>query len=66
MGLEHNILRRWANRPYFKVEIASMVLGHLGFLCTLTPKERSLVFGPFLKFGHAIVDAIFVQKISNF
>jgi hypothetical protein len=31
----------------------------------LTPKERSLVFGPFLTFGQAIVDAIFVQKISN-
>jgi hypothetical protein len=23
-------------------------------------------FGPFLKFGQAIVDTIFVQKISNF
>jgi hypothetical protein len=23
------------------------------------------VFGPFLKFGQAIVDVIFVQKISN-
>jgi hypothetical protein len=33
---------------------------------TLTPKERSPFFGPFLKFGHAIVDVIFVQKISNF
>jgi hypothetical protein len=32
----------------------------------LTPKGRSLVFGPFLKFRQAIVDAIFVQKISNF
>jgi hypothetical protein len=32
----------------------------------LTPNGRSPVFGPFLKFGHAIVDAIFVQKISIF
>jgi hypothetical protein len=32
----------------------------------LTPKGRSSFFGPFLKFGQAIVDAIFVQKISNF
>jgi hypothetical protein len=32
----------------------------------LTPKGRSPVFGPFLKFGQAIVNAIFVQKISNF
>jgi hypothetical protein len=32
----------------------------------LTPKERSPFFGPFLRFGQAIVDAIFVQKISNF
>jgi hypothetical protein len=32
----------------------------------LTPKGRSPFFGPFLKFGHAIVDAIYVQKISNF
>jgi hypothetical protein len=32
----------------------------------LTPKRRSLVFGPFLKFGQFIVDAIFVPKTSNF
>jgi hypothetical protein len=32
----------------------------------LTPKRRSPFFGPFLRFGQAIVDAIFVQKISNF
>jgi hypothetical protein len=32
----------------------------------LTPKERSPIFDPFLKFGQAIIDAIFVQKISNF
>jgi hypothetical protein len=29
----------------------------------LTPKGRSPVFGLFLKFGQAIVDAIFVQII---
>jgi lysozyme family protein len=34
--------------------------------CTLTPKGRSPFFSPFLRFGQAIVDAIFVQKISNF
>jgi hypothetical protein len=33
---------------------------------TLTPKGPRPFFGPFLKFGQAIVDAIFVQKISNF
>jgi hypothetical protein len=32
----------------------------------LTPKGRSPIFGPFLKFVQSIVDAIFVQKISNF
>ena len=33
---------------------------------SLTPKGRSPVFGPFLKFVQAIVDAIFVEKISTF
>jgi hypothetical protein len=32
----------------------------------LTPKGRRPLFGPFLDIGQAIVDAIFVQKISNF
>jgi hypothetical protein len=32
----------------------------------LTPKGRSPFFGPFSRFGQAIMDAIFVQKISNF
>jgi hypothetical protein len=32
----------------------------------LTPKGPRPFFGPFLEFGQAIVDAIFVQKISNF
>jgi hypothetical protein len=34
--------------------------------CTLTPERPRPFFGPFLKFGQAIVEAIFVQKISNF
>jgi hypothetical protein len=33
---------------------------------SLTPKGQSPFFGPFLRFRQAIVDAIFVQKISNF
>jgi hypothetical protein len=32
----------------------------------LTPKHLRPFFGPILKFEQAIVDAIFVQKISNF
>jgi hypothetical protein len=32
----------------------------------LNPKGPRPFLGPFLKFGQAIVDAIFVQKISNF
>jgi hypothetical protein len=32
----------------------------------LTPKGQRPFFGPFLDIGQAIVDAIFVQKISNF
>ena len=35
-------------------------------LWTLTPKRQSLIFGPFLKFGHAIVDKIFIPKFSTF
>jgi hypothetical protein len=36
-------------------------------ICTkLTSKGPRPFFGPFLKFGQAIMDAIFVQKISNF
>jgi hypothetical protein len=37
-----------------------------GITLTLTPKGRSPFFDTFLEFGQAIVDAIFVQKISNF
>jgi hypothetical protein len=36
------------------------------FFNILTPKGPRPFFDPFLKFGQAIVDAIFVQKISNF
>jgi hypothetical protein len=32
----------------------------------LTPKGLEPIFQAFLKFGQAIMDAIFVQKISNF
>jgi hypothetical protein len=32
----------------------------------LTPKGPRPFSGPFLKLGQAIMDAIFVQKISNF
>jgi hypothetical protein len=32
----------------------------------LTPKVLETIFQAFLKFGQAIVDAMFVQKISNF
>jgi hypothetical protein len=35
-------------------------------LLNLTPKGQSPFSGPFLKFGQAIVDAIFVLKISKF
>jgi hypothetical protein len=35
-------------------------------LSMLIPNGRSPFFGPFLEFGQAIVDAIFVQKISIF
>jgi hypothetical protein len=32
----------------------------------ISPKQGSPFFGPLLKFGQVIVDAIFVQKIPNF
>jgi hypothetical protein len=32
----------------------------------LTPKGLETILHAFLKFGQAIMDAIFVQKISNF
>jgi hypothetical protein len=39
---------------------------HFDIEILLTLKGPRPFFGPFLKFGQAIVDAIFVQKISNF
>jgi hypothetical protein len=36
------------------------------FMIGLTPKVLEAIFQAFLKFGQAIVDAMFVQKISNF
>jgi hypothetical protein len=37
------------------------------YICrSLTPKGQRPFFGPFLDIGQTIVDAIFVQKISNF
>jgi hypothetical protein len=58
----------------FKSKLHLCFIFHYGLLyeLQLTPKGRSPfwpifeVFGPFLKFGQAIVDAIFVQKISTF
>jgi hypothetical protein len=32
----------------------------------LTPKVLEAIFQAFMKFGQAVVDAMFVQKISNF
>jgi hypothetical protein len=43
-----------------------MILPLLTLIVILIPKGQSPFFGPFLEFGQAIVDAIFVQKISNF
>jgi hypothetical protein len=40
--------------------------GQCPLIFYLTPKGPRPFFGPFLKFGQAIVDAIFVQKISKF
>jgi hypothetical protein len=45
-----------------KMKENSRVLGH----SRLTPKHLRPFFGPFLKFGQAIVDAIFVQKSQIF
>jgi hypothetical protein len=43
-----------------------MHVGCLRHEFVLTLKGRSSYFSPFLKFAHAIVYAIFVQKIPNF
>jgi hypothetical protein len=37
-----------------------------GLSCRLIPKRLEATFQAILKFGQTIVDAIFVQKISNF
>jgi hypothetical protein len=42
------------------------VPGIAGYAPGLTPKGRRPFFGPFLDFGQAIVDAIFVQKFKIF
>jgi hypothetical protein len=39
---------------------------HMPLCIYLTSKGLEVIFQVFLKFGQAIVDAIFVQKISNF
>jgi hypothetical protein len=57
-------LKKTLKCPYLKNNIKCVLLQEKK--TSLTPKGRSPVFGPFLKFGQAIVDAIFVQKISNF
>jgi hypothetical protein len=46
--------RKWCTFPHG-------ILTH-----TWTPKGQSPIFSPILKFGQGIVDAIFVQRISNF
>jgi hypothetical protein len=43
-----------------------VILNHIGFLSKLTPKGLEAIFQAFLKFGQAIVDAIFVQKSQIF
>jgi hypothetical protein len=49
-----------------EAEIVKSVKAELLQMGSLTPKGPGLFFGLFLKFGQAIVDAIFVQKISNY
>jgi hypothetical protein len=53
---------------FWPSKLCCLLLAHgkKTFLSTLTPKHLRPFFGPFLKFGQAIVDAILVQKISNF
>jgi hypothetical protein len=58
---QHYLLISKLDRCHFN-EGCDIILIH----AMLTPKGRSPFFGPFLEFGQAIVDAIFVQKISNF
>jgi hypothetical protein len=55
-GAQDHTSSSWVQRPVSKATDVS----------NLTPKGQSPFFGLFLKFGQAIVDAIFVQKFSNF
>jgi hypothetical protein len=50
----------------YKVNRIVTFIGGFIDIAKLTPKGRRPFFGPFLDFGQVIVDAIFVQKISNF
>jgi hypothetical protein len=68
--LEYIGLTMWlflVNFSIFKIWDSLWGLDWIGLdMCRLTPKGRRPFFGPILEFGQAIVDAIFVQKISNF
>jgi hypothetical protein len=56
--------RKWSAK-FIAIKISKIRL-NMSEIWMFNPKGRSLGFGPFLKFGQAIVDAIFVQEISNF
>jgi hypothetical protein len=56
----------WVKRTVTWPLILWMVSALLHLSCSLTPKGPRPFFGPFLNFGQAIVNAIFVQKIWNF
>ena len=58
----HMNLQKTSNVSGFHIKNIVTFKLHL----VLTPKGRRPFFGPFLDIGQAIVDAIFVQKISNF
>jgi hypothetical protein len=63
----HNMMINKINVSVCKSNLTHIKWKKLGYrLRTSTPKHLRPFFGPFLKFGQAIVDAIFVQKISNF
>jgi hypothetical protein len=50
----------------YKKKIKKRRIGVCYKLQLLKPKGPSPFFGPFLEFGQAIVDGIFVHKVSNF
>jgi hypothetical protein len=56
----------WATFMVINGKLYHTTIHGLRILKKLTPKGQSLVFSSFLKFGQAIADVIFVQKISNF